>query len=124
MASEGLDTVVMVKVSTLNDLVRLASSSAHMMVVMPIYRFSYKGKVVYMVQTIYKDFYKLYGVPIVYYYVAEHDNLDASKARYILIKVDEMGEKIEVSDRTRPGWIGVPLINLEEKPAFIPEDIL
>ena len=124
MISENSTTAVTIKVSTLSDLVRLAAASAHMMVVMPIHRFPYKGKMVYAIQTIYKDFYKLYGVPVVYYYASDNDDLDASKAKYILIKVDETGEKIEISDRTRPGWIGVPLINLESKPPFIPDDIV
>jgi len=122
--SEEAGVAVAVRVSSLGDLARLASSTAHMMVVMPIYRFRYKSKVVYAVQTIYKDFYKLYGIPIVYYHVLEDDGLEASKAKYILIKVDEAGERIEVSDRVRPGWVGVPLVNLESKPPFIPGDIV
>lgn len=121
---EEAGVAVAVRVSSLGDLVRLASSTAHMMVVMPVYRFRYRGKVVYAIQTIYKDFYKLYGVPVVYYYVSEDDGLDASKAKYILVKVDEMGEKVEITDRTKPGWIGVPLVNLESKPPFIPNDIV
>ena len=118
------EVAVAVRVSSLGDLARLASSAAHMMVVMPIYRFRYRGKVVYVIQTIYKDFYKLYGIPVIYYHVSEDDGLEASKAKYLLIKVDEMGEKVEITDRTKPGWIGVPLVNLESKPPFIPDDIV
>lgn len=69
-------------------------------------------------------FYKLYGIPVIYYHVSEDDGLEASKAKYLLIKVDEMGEKVEITDRTKPGWIGVPLVNLESKPPFIPDDIV
>lgn len=120
---EGLSKVVAVRVSSFGDLVRMVSSAAHMMVVMPIYRFKFKGKVVYAVQTIYKDYYKLYGVPIVYYYSMDDDGLDPSKAKYILAKVDESGEKIEVADRTRLGWLSIPLVNLEDKPPFIPDHL-
>jgi len=120
---ENSSVAIAIRVSSLGDLVRLASSAVHMMIVMPIYRFKYKGKLVYAIQTIYKDFYKLYGIPIIYYYVSDDDSLEASKAKYILIKVDETGEKVEISDRTKPGWVGVPLINLDSKPPFIPDDI-
>lgn len=120
---EGFGKVVAIRVSSFGDLVRLVSSAAHMMVVMPVYRFKFKGKIVYAVQTIYKDYYKLYGVPIVYYYSTDDDGLDPFKAKYILAKADESGEKIEVSDRTRLGWLSIPLVNLEDKPPFIPDSL-
>ncbi|MEM1873824.1 MAG: hypothetical protein QXS85_03780 [Acidilobaceae archaeon] len=113
-----------VKVSSLNDLARFASSMTPAMIVMPVYRFKKGGRVYYFLQTVYKDFYKYYGVPVIYYYSSDDDGLDADKARFLLFKVDEEGEKLEISSRTKPGWITVPIVNLEEKPGFIPDELL
>jgi len=124
LSEQDLGKAIVIRVSSLGDLVRLASSTAQMMLIMPIYRFKLKGKIIYAIQTIYKDYYKLYGLPIIYYYIEDGEAVEDSKAKYILIKVDETGEKIETTDKIRPGWIGIPIINLTEKPPFIPDDII
>ncbi len=119
--SGEVGSVVAIRVSSLGDLARLASTLASRMFVMPVYRFRGKGGVVYALQTIYKDYYKYYGVPVVYYYVSEEDW--GRSVKYILARADETGERVEVSDRTRTGWVAIPVINLEEKPGYMPDDI-
>jgi len=117
--AESLGPARMVRVASLADLVRLASSFASRMVVMPVYRFVGEGGALYFLQMMYKDYYRCYGVPVVYYYWWEGDELPPEKAKYVLVRGDETGEKVEVSDRTRPGWIIVPLINLAELPPYV-----
>ncbi len=106
-----------VRVSSLNDLVRLATSLAGRMVVMPIYRFKSGDGAVYFLQMMYKDYYRCYGLPVIYYYRSEREDRNP---KYIIVRADETGEKLEVSDRVRPGWIAVPIINLAEKPVYVP----
>lgn len=119
-----IERVMPVKVASLADLARLASTMASRLIVMPIYRFHYKGKVYYFVQASFKDYYKLYGLPMVYYYSRpEGEDVDDEKARYILIKADMTGEVVELSAEARTGYVVIPIVNLAEKPAHIPDDI-
>ncbi len=120
----GFEKAVHVRVSSLGDLVRLASTLASRMIVMPVYRVSRDGRTVYFLQMMYKDYYKYYGLPIVYYYVEEDASKSAEEAKYILAKSDETGEKIEISRKTRPGWLAIPLVNLEEVPSYLDEEVL
>ncbi|MEB3774936.1 MAG: cren protein [Desulfurococcales archaeon] len=118
---DGLENAVAIRVDSLGDIARLASTLAARMFIMPVYRFPGSSGSVYMVQTIYKDYYKYYGVPIVYYYI--HRGEEPASVRYILARADETGERVELSDRTRTGWVSIPVINLVEKPPYIPDDI-
>ncbi|MCE4628415.1 MAG: cren protein [Desulfurococcales archaeon] len=114
---------VVVRVRSLGDLVRLAASLAGRMIVMPVYRHPREGGGhVYYVQMMYRDYYKYYGLPIIYYYEDEGDDLPPDKAKYIVAKTDEAGERIQVTDRARTGWIVIPVINLEEPPSFFRRD--
>lgn len=120
-----LERVMPVKVASLADLARLASTMASRLIVMPIYRFHYRRKVYYFVQASFKDYYKLYGLPMVYYYSRpESEDIDDEKARYILIKADMTGEVVELSAEARTGYVVIPIVNLAEKPAHIPDDIV
>ncbi|MCE4601026.1 MAG: cren protein [Desulfurococcales archaeon] len=117
--ADKVGEAISVRVETLSDLVRLASSLAGRMVVMPVYRFKSGKGSVYFLQMMYKDYYRCYGLPVIYYYVAEDDERDASQVKYIIARTDESGERIEVTDRARPGWVVVPVINLAEKPVYV-----
>ena len=114
-----VEPALVVRVSSLGDLVRLAGTLASRMIVMPVYRVRVEGGSVWFLQMMYKDYYKYYGIPVVYVYFWEGDDRPPSKTKYILAKSDETGEKIEVSDRTRGGWLVVPVINLDGLPEFI-----
>ncbi|MCE4622980.1 MAG: hypothetical protein F7B19_06690 [Desulfurococcales archaeon] len=118
--ADSVGEAISVRVESLEDLVRLASSLAGRMVVMPVYRFKTSKGAVYFLQMMYKDYYRCYGLPVIYYYLREGDDLEASRVKYIIARADESGEKVEVTDRVRPGWIAVPVINLAEKPVYVP----
>ncbi len=115
--ADSIGEAVAVRVQDLPDLVRLATSLAGRMVVMPVYRYKSGGKAIYFLQMMYKDYYRCYGLPVIYYYVTEGEDKDP---KYIIVRTDETGEKIEVTDRVRPGWLVVPVINLAEKPVYVP----
>ncbi len=108
-----------VEVSSLADLARLAVAMLSFAVLLPIYRYLEGDQEIYFVQTTYRDYFKLYGVPIVYLYRTRQSG-EPERAKYVLIKVDESGEKVEVGDRTRPGWTSIPIITLRGKPGFLP----
>jgi hypothetical protein len=116
---EQVEGAIAVRVSTLEDLVRLASTLASRLIVMPIYRFKEDGQVYYFIQASYKDYYKQYGLPVLYYFSrSEDDDVDDSKAKYVIAKADEMGEKVEITDKVRPGFTAIPIVNLAERPPF------
>jgi len=121
MYMDGFESAIVIRVSGLGDIARLASTLASRMFVMPVYRYRGDSGVIYMIQTIYKDYYKYYGLPIIYYYI--HEGGEPDNVKYILARADETGERVELSDRTRTGWIAIPVINLEEKPPYMPDDI-
>jgi len=111
-----------VRVASLEDLARLASALAGRMVIMPVYRVVGARGSLYFLQMMYKDYYRCYGLPIVYYFFAEGDVREPGEARYILARGGEQGEYVEVSSRTRAGWITIPVINLAEAPEYLPEE--
>jgi len=116
---DPLEPAVSIRVASIEDLVRLATSMASRFIVMPIYRFKEGGVVYYFIQASYKDYYKQYGVPVLYYYSRPLDeDVDDSKAKYVIAKADEMGEKVEITDRIKHGYTAVPIVNLAERPAY------
>ena len=121
--SRSIGEAVAVRVAGLADLVRLAGTLASRMVVMPVYRIVGRRGSVYFLQMMYKDYYRCYGLPVIYYYYAEGDTRGPGEAKYILARGDETGERVEVSDRTRTGWIIIPVINLAEPPVYLPGDV-
>ncbi len=112
---------VAVRVKSLSDLAKIATLGAARMFILPIYKFREGGKTVFMVQTVFKDYYKLYGLPIIYYYVGDEEA--SGDHKYLLVKVDESGEYLELSRGTKPGWIAIPIVELTEKPPFAPSDL-
>ncbi len=123
MASE-VEPVITIRVSSLSDLARLASTMASRLIVMPVYRFKKDGKVYYMLQASFKDYYKLYGLPIVYYYSrSEDEDVLDEDAKYILVKADMTGETVEVAAYAKTGFVVIPIVNLAEKPPHLPDDL-
>lgn len=109
---------IAIRVQSLSDLARMAGNSARL-IPTPIYVFEEDGRSYYFIQTVYKDFYKLYGVPIIYYYVEEGS---PPAEGYLAIKADERGERVEPSPGARPGWLLIPLVKLAERPLYFPRD--
>jgi len=105
--------VYSLRVASLADIARFAALMLSMGQPAYILHFVYNDKNYYGVLAIYHDYYNYHGIPIFYYYIGEE------KGRYLLVKVDETGEQIMFSDKTRTGWISIPIIMLYEKPSFI-----
>ncbi len=113
-----IDKVVGIKVSSINDIARFAMSLVSLGQAPYIIRFRKENKVIYGLLAVFRDYYKYYGLPLLYYYVvsnpSEHDGKN-----YILIRSDEAGEKVELSEGTRPGWIAIPVLDIEAIPDFL-----
>mgnify|MGYP000085342068 FL=1 len=109
------EKAVGVKLRSVADLARLASSMAGMGSGIYIVHFAHEGKHYYGLLVTFRDYYKYYGIPI-FYYVERGEPL---RGKYLLIKVDESGEKVEESEGSRSGWICLPIVDLAEKPNFI-----
>ncbi len=119
MSEPQNEKLVPVRVSSIHDLARIAATIISLG--QPAYLVRYNnrdGKKVYGIIAVLRDYYKLYGLPMLYYYV-DSDNL--GNGNYLLVKVDDQGEHVEVSKGTKPGWIAVPIIDLAEKPSFFPD---
>ncbi|BEP18227.1 hypothetical protein PYJP_15790 [Pyrofollis japonicus] len=112
------EKLVPVKVSSIHDLARIAATIISLGQPAYIIRFNNNEKKIYGIIAVLRDYYKLYGLPMLYYYV---DTDKLGDGNYLLVKVDDQGEHVEVSKGTKPGWIAVPIIDLAEKPSFFPE---
>jgi hypothetical protein len=121
----GLDVekALVVKVDSLSDLVRVAGSIVLSRNPMYIMRFRYNGQIIYTMLSVIRDYYKYYGVPMAYYYTIK-DGGEEHKSKYILIKVDEMGEEIVLTDKIRHGYAVIPVLDLAEPPPFFPLEAL
>ncbi len=114
----SIEKVVGIKVSSLNDIARFAMSLASLGQAPYVIRFRKENKVVYGLLAVFRDYYKYYGLPLLYYCVV-NDVLKHSGKNYILIRSDEAGEKVELSEGTRPGWVAIPILNIETIPDFL-----
>ena len=116
------EKLVPVRVSRVNDLARMAASIAMLGQSTYLVRFKLgDGRVVYGLIALLRDYYDLYGLPILYYAVVEPGSHEGKN--YLLVKIDEQGEHIEFGDGARPGWVSIPIVNLAEKPSFFPDEL-
>ncbi|HDI02025.1 MAG TPA: cren protein [Ignisphaera sp.] len=101
----------------------MASSVAAVM--QPTYIVRYKsdnGKTILGFLAVFRDYYNYYGIPMFYYVVDEDDHF--KEAKYILVKLDESGERVEPSRTTKPGYIAIPIINISSAARFLlPKDL-
>ncbi|RLG82102.1 MAG: cren protein [Thermoprotei archaeon] len=107
-----------VRVRDFSDLARMAASSIAYGQPTYIVRFRTDEGVIYGIMAVFRDYFKLYGIPLFYYYV-DKDNRIPSDGNYVLIKTSDNTENIEVSKGSKAGYIVVPIINLYEPPDFI-----
>lgn len=115
------EKLIPVRVKKINDLARIAAMIVALGQPAYIIRFkSRDDKLAYAIIAVLRDYYKYYGVPMLYYYIDENGVLKGDGS-YLLVKVDDQGEHIELSNSTRPGWVAIPVIDLVEKPPFFPE---
>lgn len=117
---EVSEKLIPVRVGKINDLARVAATIITLGQPAYLVRFQgSNGKTVYAIIAVLRDYYKYYGLPMIYYYVDEEGKL--GNGNYLLVKVDDQGEHIEVSNGTRPGWVAIPIIDLAEKPSIFPD---
>jgi len=122
LSAEFDKKLIPVRVKGLSDLARIAANIIALGQPAYIIRFkSSKKGVVYGLIAVLRDYYNLYGLPMLYYFIDEEGKQDDK--HYLLVKVDDSGEHVELSRSTRPGWVPVPIIDLEEKPKFMPEEL-
>jgi hypothetical protein len=113
---DELRKVIKLRVKSLNDLARMAASVIALGQPTYIVRFRDGDKVIYGLLAVFRDYFNLHGIPLLYYYVDDSKSLEGN---YILIKNDEAGERVEVSKGIKPGFISIPIIDLVETPEFL-----
>jgi len=117
--SISINKVVKVRVKSFKDLARMAASSIAMGQATYIIRYTNEsGSIIYGVLAVFRDFFKLYGIPLFYYYEDSEKSIPTD-SNYVLVRSDDTGEKIELSKGARSGYLTVPIINLAEPPEFI-----
>jgi|ECHnycMinimDraft_1075156.scaffolds.fasta_scaffold00104_16 hypothetical protein len=110
---EEIKPVYSLRVATVSDIARFAALMITLGQPAYIIHFNHNGENFYGLLAIYHDYFELKGIPIFYYYSGKEEG------KYLLIKVDDSGEQVTFSDKTRTGWISIPIITLKEKPQFI-----
>lgn len=113
-----IQRVIKLRVKSLNDLARMAAST--LTLGQPTYVIRFRdsdGRQLYGMLAVFRDYFNLYGIPLLYYYV--DDGRSASDGNYILIKSDEGGERVEISKGVKTGYISIPIIDLAEVPEFL-----
>ena len=123
MLALDVEKAWVVKVGSLNDLVRVAGSIVLSRNPIYIMRFHYRDLTVYTMLSVIRDYYKYYGVPMAYYYTVK-DGGNEHESNYILIKVDEMGEEVILTNKIRHGYAVIPVLDLAEPPPFFPMEVL
>jgi len=106
-----------IEVSDLSDLARLAAHLSSLG--QPVYIVRFKDEksedeYVYGVFMIFKDYYNLYGIPVFYYCKSKRQG-----GNFLSVRFDETGEKVEICNESRTGWLCIPIINLSKRPSFI-----
>jgi len=114
------EKLVPVRVESLNDIVRMAASIAMLGQSTYIVRVKMGGgRRLYGLVALLRDYYDLYGLPLLYYTIVE-DGGENDDKHFVLFKVDEQGEHVELSRGMRTGWVSIPIIDLAELPSFFP----
>ncbi len=117
-----MGNVIPIKLKSIRDLARMAGSTTLMM--QPTYVVRYrnsKGRLVMGFLAVFRDFYNYYGLPLFYYCLVDDSYTDGN---YLIVKSDESGERVELSKSPRPGFVSVPIVDLDEAPEFLfPKDL-
>ena len=108
---------VKIRLKSVRDLVRLAASSIALGQPTYILRYEVNGKIVYGVMAVFRDFYKLYGIPLLYY--VEGADEVPEDANYALLRSNDVEERIEFSKGAKAGYVIIPIINVTEPPEFL-----
>ena len=115
--SKKPSNVIPIRLKSINDLARMASSTTLMM--QPTYVVRYrddKGKLILGFLAVFRDFYNYYGLPLFYYCLVDER---FASGNYLIVRSDESGEKVELSKSPKPGFVSVPIIDLDKAPEFL-----
>lgn len=115
MDDTSIKPVVKIKLRDLADLARFASTTASVGHTTYVIHYVEESQHIYGLFIVYRDYYRLYGVPMFYYITTEKP----LEGNYILFRADDAGEHVEVREGSKPGWIAIPIVNLDEKPAYL-----
>ncbi|WFO75699.1 hypothetical protein J4526_02170 [Desulfurococcaceae archaeon MEX13E-LK6-19] len=119
MSSEEIKKVLPIRVGSLKDLVRLAITYTSSGQSIFLLKFKESGKIIIGMLGLFRDYYKLYGLPVLYYHICNGEEEEKIRdANYIVVSTND--ERIEYSKTPRPG-ISLPLVTLAEKPPIIPD---
>jgi hypothetical protein len=91
--------MIALRLRGLSDLARLVSGTMTMGHPTYIVHFTERGKHVYGVFIVFRDYYKQYGIPMFYYAVTDKE----LPGDYILFRSDEGGEYVEPYKGVKPG---------------------
>jgi len=114
LSERKIEPTTLIKVKSLNDLARFAASMSTLGQMIYVIHFEHEGKHVYGLFAVYHDYYNLYGLPIFYYYISN----EKLNGKYLLIRTEESREYVLVSEGSKPGWVAIPIISLDEPPPF------
>ncbi len=113
-----LGKVIGVRLKAFEDLVRLSASSISIGQSTFILRIDGDKATIYGVLAVFRDYFKLYGVPLLYYFIDEESSVPKD-ANYVLLRTSDDGEKIEFSKGSKAGYVTIPIINVVELPEFL-----
>lgn len=111
---DGIEKVISLRTEGPADIARVAASIVTLGQPIYLIHFKHDGKHVYGMLAIFHDYYDFNGIPIFYYFISESD-----LGKYLLVKVDDVGEQVRFSDKIMTGWTAIPIMTLAEKPSFI-----
>ncbi len=119
MGAEEIKKVLPIRVGSLKDLIRLAITYTSSGQSIFLLKFKESGKIIVGMLGLFRDYYKLYGLPVLYYHICNSEEEEKIKdANYIVVSTND--EHVEYSKTPRPG-ISLPLVTLAEKPPIIPD---
>ena len=117
---EEQEELVFARVESVADIARVAAASIGMG--QPVYLIRYKkgnNSAIIGMLAVLRDYYTLYGIPMFYYYECKREEKECSTSNYLAFKLDEDGEKVELTNKNMPGHIMIPILNLTSPPEFL-----
>lgn len=110
-----LKSIIGVKVSKISDLAKLAISSAvPMSPPRTLFRFKGKNKTLIALVLSFPNYYEYRGLPLTFYYECREDDASCRSSSYVSYRVVESGEQVQFSEKNLPGWMMIPIIDIEE----------
>lgn len=104
-----------IRVSSISDLARLAVSySTPMSPPRTLFRIKNRGKIVIALTLSFPNYYELRGIPLTFFYECEDKDVSCKSSAYVSYRVLEGGEQVQFTEKSLPGWMMIPIINIEE----------